>query len=317
MRERLAYLHIPKSAGTSIRASLEERFDADDTAPWSFDRYLFGPFTEHERISEPIMSEPAEALADYRFATGHWALPTLLVAFDPADVATVLREPRSRLLSHYSFWRTWPEWMHDLWDPYDAARHAQQPLADYLGDPAVAHQTDNLTTRLLLGRHDLVPVDGFIAAEHVEQLTAEACAAVDGLGRVDVVERGADMLANLGDYLGFEVRDERLNTTAEWDGPSVDADDITERRSLELVTARSAIDLAVWDHVYALFEKSPAARRGVADAAFARTVGRLALEGERQRAHENSPVGVKLAALVHRGPRAVIDRVRVAIRRGA
>ena len=164
MRSRLGYLHMPKAAGTSIRAAFASYYDPADTVPYSFDRHLFGDDPRIDEIREPLFLGEPDELRGYRYMEGHWALPTMAAVLEPSEIVCVLREPRARFLSHYTFWRGWPDSMHELWEPYGAARFAQLALSDYCREPAIAHQADNLVTRLLLGPHPLIPNDAHIRA---------------------------------------------------------------------------------------------------------------------------------------------------------
>jgi len=327
----MAYLHFPKAAGTSVRAAFAAYYTTEQTVPWSFDRMLFGAFERLDEVREPVFLGTAEQLQGYDYMEGHWSLPTILDAFVPADVVCVVREPRARLLSHYTFWRSWPQWMHDLWEPYPAAKHAQRPLSEFLSDPAAAHQADNLTTRLLLGRHPLAPLDGFIADPAAA--AAVACARVDSLGYADVLERGDQMYAGLEAWFGSPLSRERLNETDLSDGEPVDVADFTNRATMELVHARTAADRVVWAHVAGLRGLDAGAAADLADSVFAASVGRITAEHAvaavvttgsttDEAAKVVEPVettgttgttrgfATRLVGFVRRGPRAWIARAR-------
>ena len=190
MRERLAYLHLPKAAGTSIRAALASYYDADDTVPWSFDKHMFGDFDRLDTVDRPVfLGDPTE-FRRYRYMEGHWSLPTILAGFDPDDVACILREPRSRYLSQYTFWRSWGDDQHAVWDPFDASLYSRRALGEYASAVEIACISDNLATRLILGPHSLIPPDGPIRPEHVDTVARHACTQLDRIGFVDVIERG-------------------------------------------------------------------------------------------------------------------------------
>ena len=119
-RDRLAYLHLPKAAGTSVRVVFGEEFSEDETAPWAFDPLVFWPDDVPAKLTRAVfLGDPGE-LSAYRYLEGHWALSTIRQAFEDADIACILREPRARLLSHYSFWRSWDDEMFERWAPYAA-----------------------------------------------------------------------------------------------------------------------------------------------------------------------------------------------------
>lgn len=251
MRRRLGYLHVPKTAGTSvtsaIRAAVETDADRTLAAPFVMDTTLFGGFTEFDRMptGHGVFRGDPHDLAVYDAVLGHFAVSTLLAGREPDDLFALFREPRARLLSLYTYWRSWPEDKHASWDPYDASRAAARlDWPDFLCEPAVAAQVDNAATRLLLTPHDLIPADGFIAAEHVPQLLDDARTALDRIGHVDVIERGDACWTDLSGWLEADVEIGRERTT----GDERPLDPVTHftSRSESLLSARTALDAEVW-----------------------------------------------------------------------
>lgn len=275
MRERLAYLHLPKAAGTSIRAALSAYYPADATVPYSFDRHLFGDEPRIAEITEPVfLGDPVDFKA-YRYMEGHWTLPSMESAFESADIVCLLREPRARFLSHYSFWRSWPDSMHELWEPYQAARYAGLPLSEYCTEPGAAHQTDNLITRLLLGPHELIPDRGFIRDDDIATVVAEACAGLDAIGHADVIERGDATYQAFEAWFGSQLSRERLNETDLGSGEPIDFHDALDAKTMTLVNRRNSADVEIWRHV-ARRRMSDDEARSLADSTFQRSVERLA-----------------------------------------
>lgn len=334
MRERLAYLHLPKAAGTSIRAALSSYYDADDTVPWSFDRHMFGDFDGLADIDRPVfLGDPAE-FRRYRYMEGHWSLPTILAGFDPEDVACILREPRARYLSQYTFWRSWGDGQHEVWHPFDASLASRRPLSDYASDRSIACISDNLVTRLILGPHELIPNDDHIPPGDVDAAAAAACEQLDRIGFVDVIERGEDTYVALEEWFGSPLSRERLNETQLDRGERVDLDDLCDRRTLSLVNDRSAADLQVWHHVASKRTPSATTTRSLADTSFAASLTKIAVEharpgeqpsepaGEAESiapaAPERSPAAIRLGRLIRRGPRVWVHRIRdeIDLRRG-
>lgn len=289
MRERLAYLHIPKAAGTSLRAGLSSHFSDDRTVPWSFDRVLFGDFERFDELGEPVFLGEAAELRGYDFMAGHWTLPTILEAFDTNDVVCVLREPRVRLLSHYMFWRSWPDEMHDLWQPYLGASYARLPLGEFLSEPAIAHQADNLSCRLILGRHDRIPSHGHIRGADIEILAAEACERVDQIGYSDVLERGGSLLADLGVWSGTEIPEMRLNETGTGlgGGDPIDTADLADAGTLRLLHLRTAADRIVWEHVASQRGLSRAETHELASVEYSSSLVRIAVIAETRRQQQH------------------------------
>jgi hypothetical protein len=331
VRERLAYLHLPKAAGTSIRAALSSYYSAYDTVPWSFDRHMFGDFDRLADVDRPVfLGDPAE-FRRYRYMEGHWSLPTILAGFDPEDVACILREPRARFLSQYTFWRSWGDDQHAVWDPFDASLMSRRPLGEYASSDTIACISDNLATRLILGPHSHIPPDGPIAPGDIDTVARHACAQLDRIGFVDVIERGEATYVALEEWFGSPLSRERLNETQLDLGDRVDLDDLADRTTQALVNDRSAADLQVWHHVLAKREASAAAGRSTADASYGASLAKIAVQHARPVEVETAgpeveapaieprpPAAERLVRLIRRGPRVWVDRIRdeIAYRRG-
>lgn len=308
MRERLAYLHLPKAAGTSIRSALSAYYPSDVTVPYSFDRHLFGDEPRITEITEPVfLGDPSEFRA-FRYMEGHWTLPSMEAAFESPDIVCLLREPRARFLSHYSFWRSWPDWMHELWEPYRAARYAGLRLSAYCTEPGAAHQTDNLMTRLILGPHELIPDRGFIRADDIARVVAAACTRLDAIGHADVIERGDATYVALEAWFGSPLSRERLNETDLGAGEPMDLVDALDTATMALLYRRNSADMEIWRHV-ARRSMSDAEARSLAESTFARSVTRLVGAADGDAAAVSVPA-FPWSATARSGPRSLVDVAR-------
>lgn len=260
-RRPIAFLHVPKSAGTSLAIAVRQALPDHRWAPWVFDPDQFGPYADRElpaELAELTLPSPA-AFSDFDAAIGHFSLPSLLAAFAPADVVAILREPRCRLLSHHQYWRNLDHEAaakHDVWADVNATAD-EHDFGDWLVDPRVAYQTDNLVARMLVPRHPAVQADGFIAPDDVAAVTVAALAEVDRLGWADVVERGSSTWSDLSDRLGATIAPEHHNVTVERTGRPNPVDQLLGAGAAANLRARTVVDRAIWLHV--------AARRGVDD----------------------------------------------------
>lgn len=91
MDTKLVFLHIPKTAGQSLHASLEAGFGQGAVCP--------------ARINEQLGCLSIEQLNSYRVVSGHFDWSLLDCISGPKYVFTVLRDPLERLLSFYFFLR--------------------------------------------------------------------------------------------------------------------------------------------------------------------------------------------------------------------
>jgi hypothetical protein len=105
--EPIVIMQIPKTSGTSFVHGLRTAILPD--RPFvGYDAALFGRFDEFETMSgeirEIIYLDNFE-LPDSDFMFGHIAFSTLFRRYDTANFLTILREPTSRSLSHWLFYR--------------------------------------------------------------------------------------------------------------------------------------------------------------------------------------------------------------------
>jgi hypothetical protein len=223
-----------------------------------------------------LMDGQWRELADYAVVSGHFFLSALLRITGPSSIATVLREPRSRLLSHYAAWRLSLSGR-TAWRGDTAPDHALRPLDEFLADPEVSQATDNLSCRMLLVPDLRMPEQGFTAADDIADLASQAIAALETLGFVGVVELGDSMWVGLSRFFEVPLTPMRLNTTAA-EGLTADAPDaklkITEH-TLDLLEARTAADGIAYRHVLRSKGYSGKQAQRLAAAAFADELVRI------------------------------------------
>jgi hypothetical protein len=137
---KLAFLHIPKTAGTSLRYWLDGQFEKKDIFPHEYQ----------------IRHFPAAEIASYRFFRGHYSLFDIRHIPGSVTTFTVLREPRARLLSQYYYYRSFKSLLPKGADanarPDPLRVKARLNLNEYFSDPDVRNfrEVDNFQTRILL-----------------------------------------------------------------------------------------------------------------------------------------------------------------------
>lgn len=206
-----------------------------------------------------LLSEAAAAMVAWddapdhvgpRAVGHHWSLPTLTRSFEPSDIATLLREPRMRVLSYIEFARSMGQEAYRFWYPYDLpAQLARAPLAEALSDPMFARVSDNLITRQLLWGDTRVRPGRFVDAAHIESLAADAIAVIDTLGAVGVVEAMDVSIDRLTTWLGAPVDVPHINETASRQVPGLLRSTAEAGSVRRLLDERSRVDLRVWEHV--------------------------------------------------------------------
>ena len=205
-----SFLHFEKSAGTSVASMLTE---------------LFHPLQVHDdpqrgmapHVLSAFLPDDNARTRQHAFAWGHYDLPALRRLDPTRPVITVLREPRSRILSLYHFWKSV--------DPVLVANRAvgfnvtavhEHDLLDYLrsDDPLIRNYIDNVYTRRLTGTY-VTGTERDELERCPEQVTDEALRALDGLAYAGVVEQIGRDLPGLGQRLGISLPAAlpRLNAT--------------------------------------------------------------------------------------------------------
>jgi hypothetical protein len=205
-------MHIPKTSGLALTAGLAERFNG--ALVHGFDRSLFGAFDQFETMSPDVLDTIRfQGLPAGRAFAGHMSYLTLSRAGAGAQIMTVLREPRSRLLSLWMYWRSrtaaelhgWGAWR-------DVVALSYRSLLEFLSHPEAVSATDNCTVRMLLWPHPLIPQGRPINEVHDGQLLREAMKKIDQLAFYDLVENPR-LSQNLADWFGRPIAYGRTNQT--------------------------------------------------------------------------------------------------------
>jgi Sulfotransferase family len=104
----LVFMRVPKTSGTSITFGLIEAL-APAVVISGFDHSLFSFSDDYSSLDEAIRcriySSPESMPKHADLVAGHLAFSTLTKAYPTAQRITILREPFSRLLSHWLYWR--------------------------------------------------------------------------------------------------------------------------------------------------------------------------------------------------------------------
>jgi hypothetical protein len=250
----LAFMHIPKTAGTSLTAALICALSPDVVVA-GFDRAVFGDFADFATLDEATQQQLLflqDVLPAAVLIAGHISLSFFQGRFAGSQFMTVLREPSCRILSHWLFWRGFTEEQLSPWGGWATrVRQARKPLVEFLREPSVACQTDNLTVRMLLWPHKLIPDDDFINPRHSDKLLAEARDRLQQFEFADVVEN-PQFPDQLRTWLGrpFGLGHENATRPVPTSLRQPFADALTEE-AIDLLSERSLLDLELWKDVVA------------------------------------------------------------------
>lgn len=270
----LCFMHVQKCAGTSLRAALEAALPPGSLAPIhmeaaNFPGLDFDRLVPHLRSRIAVTGEEAASLGRYKAIAGHFTLPALARHAPLERIATVIREPRARLLSHFLYLR-FKVALRTEWHPFDLHRLAEGSLRGFLGDPRAAIASDNRLCRMLLHGHPLIADGDFIAAGHVEPLAEAAWDRLARLGHVGLVEDPDSVWQGIGDHFGVKLRPVRMNVTGsdeKWPG-LLPVPPFGGAETLELIGRRTAVDSILYRRLAARRDGEDRAKARI-EAAFA------------------------------------------------
>ena len=248
----LVFSHIPKTAGTSLRAALRENLQPTVYVD-GIDSSLWGGHDDYEAINPSMRSNiyraPEDLPADATLVAAHISPGTTMQRYPGADHITVLRTPQVRLISQFLHCRGVTDFDLRRWGSVgDAFRAGWGPLSDFLRDPMVAPNVDNTITRFLTWPNPLLGKTTFIDEAHDDELFSAAISRLEAFGHVNVVENPAFM-AELGAWLGMSLPEKRLNerlSVPRRMRPDLESELDASTRSL--LDYRCRIDTRVWAH---------------------------------------------------------------------
>jgi hypothetical protein len=244
-------MHIPKSAGSSVQRSLVTALTPNRIIS-GFDTALFGDFRDFASFSEEtqglIHLDKGGLSREADFVGGHFSLSTLSQVFPMGRFLTVLREPITRLLSLWLFWRAQTDEQLQPWGSEwgRRLRISRRPLAEFLRAQEIACQTDNQIVRMLLVPHPFIPEVGFIDERHDATLVREAKLRLERFEFIDLVEN-RNLEANLAKWIGRTfvlVRDKVTDEMPQ--SLKTPVTDEATSNAFPLLFARSRLELKLW-----------------------------------------------------------------------
>jgi hypothetical protein len=275
------FMHIPKSGGVSIHTALESALPSNYMAPQRFDTSVFCGFTEFDSLCPETRAEIAatederKILGTFHVVSGHFSLPTLSRITEPSSIVTILREPRSRLISLYMYWRI-PR-IYERWNPYRVDMYALRPLSEFLSEPHLAAVTDNQICRMLLYGDSRVPGTNFIAKTDIEAVALDAIKRLSTLGFVGLLELGDRAWRGTERLFGVKLDPIEANVAGEGLYPIRTRSDekVMTIDAFDLIEDRNAADLIVYEHALTVAGLDPDERRRFKDRIFAHQLVRL------------------------------------------
>ena len=214
----IAFMHFPKTSGTSLTQGLLDALKPQRPLLGNYDRAIFGGFNSFDSLPpeqrKNIHLDPSTLPEDIDFLAGHLSFSTLSQRFPTFQLVTFMREPISRIISHWLFFRDLSDEALQVWEPFsDVIRIARSRLDTFLSSAEIACQVDNVYIRMLLWPHNRIPDHGFIDPAFDKLLVADAAKRLSKFAYVDVIEN-PNFHINLQTWLGRQVPYPRLNETS-------------------------------------------------------------------------------------------------------
>lgn len=217
--KKFAFMHVPKCAGSSLSEILQSCFKIEEVCPYRLDKFLFGNFNPRKIINKEIrdliiLDDEIESVKKYKLLTGHFALDTIL-DYDPEIIITILREPRSRILSHYFFWRSLPLEVEVAisWLPYSVSIYAKtQSFEEFIENNKVADQIDNLLCRQIADQK-LIPKERYIREDEDECIIQNCLERINLFSYIGFTEYFGDIVQYVSDLFSSRLDSCHINKT--------------------------------------------------------------------------------------------------------
>lgn len=245
--DQLYFLHIQKTAGTTLYFTLDEKFDPDAICPARFWRQLL-----------KIAKNSPDRFQQYRFFRGHFGYSIHKFIGKPPVHITVLRDPIERAVSHYEHIRREPrDRLHKIVTAHNMS------FKDFIVHPETQLAITNLQTRSIafdLGLEEIKQLDRFPARGILgtapdisdDDLLQIAKDRLDQFAFIGLAERFQDSLLLLSYIFGWYplVQSRELNKAPK----KLRQDDLSPE-IIDAVLTLNQLDSQLYAHAQTIFQE--------------------------------------------------------------
>ncbi|WMC09222.1 sulfotransferase family 2 domain-containing protein [Oceanimonas pelagia] len=188
--EKIVFLHIPKTGGTSVHDYLITKFSGNEIIP---DRF------------NTLRNHSPEHLNQFRYFSGHYDIDGINRIPGNKKVFTFFREPKETILSLYYFWRSHKISFiekHNLNGPRIAKKLSLLEFLRY-NKEGIPANINNYTTRVLIGKMHYGPNGEFLYPE--DELIDRAKATINSLATFGVMDNYNKSYRKVIEDLGFKA----------------------------------------------------------------------------------------------------------------
>ena len=227
---KILFLHLPKTAGTSLRHALQEAYGTEAVSP-----HVNACFLQNNDL---------ELLNRFTFICGHLSFSDAHRLFPDAAIMTVVRNPIERCLSWYWYARSASIERIDDAEFLDvqAAKHYEPETFFSLPSAVVFHNIHNRMTRQL-GGHACDRHINLEAAFKQAQITLKQCI---WIGRQDQLDHDLQRLSRLFPKLSNQAMP-RINVTTNRSAAST-----LNKTIMEKIQTHNYFDHSLYEQAWAL-----------------------------------------------------------------
>ncbi|EIJ43412.1 nucleoside-diphosphate-sugar epimerase [Beggiatoa alba B18LD] len=219
--EKLFFIHLPKTAGTSLRAIVEQEYSEDERV------FIYD-------LSPEALEIAKQKAQHAKIIYGHitfWIHNTLGIAHEQTRYFTLLRDPIERVISLYSHYARHPD------TPYHTMIQQGMSLYAFL-EKQITFETNNHMTRTIVGYQEM----GFLDNPHVLNLAIKRLH--NRFGFVGLSDRFEESIQILKEKLGWHSTIlPILNTDETGIAQQIDA------KTRQLIEKHNRLDKLLYDYV--------------------------------------------------------------------